>query len=78
MPPGESRGGIRRGIARRFRLPLRTTEHADADAQEELRSFLDERIAALMSRGMSEEEARAEALRRLGLSFTDAAVVLRA
>ncbi|MEP7380533.1 MAG: ABC transporter permease [Gemmatimonadota bacterium] len=77
MRPGESRGGIRRGIARRFRLPLRTTEHADADAQEELRSFLDERIAALMSRGMSEEEARAEALRRLGLSFTDAAIVLR-
>ncbi len=74
---GESRGGIRRGVARRFRLPLRSARDTNADAQAELQAFLDERIAALMARGMSAGDARTEALRRLGFSFNEAALVLQ-
>jgi predicted permease len=74
---GEARGGIRRGIARLFRLPLRTRSQVEADANEELQTFLEERVAALMALGIPESDARAEALRRLGHSFTDAAHLLQ-
>ena len=77
MSRPESRGGIRAGIARRFRLPFRSEADVDDDANEELQAFLDARIAALISHGMSQPEARAEALRRLGHSFTDAARLLK-
>jgi predicted permease len=64
---------IRDGVKRLLRLPLRTRAQIDADADAELQSFLAERVDFLMSRGMSESEARAEALRRLGPSLSDAA-----
>jgi putative ABC transport system permease protein len=58
--------GIRAGVRRLFRLPLRSRVHTQADADEELSSFIDERVADLVSRGATESDARAEALRRLG------------
>lgn len=70
-------GGIRAGVARLFRLPLRTPKHVDDDATAELHAFLDERVADLTARGMTPVAAREEALRRLGHSFTDAARLLQ-
>jgi predicted permease len=58
--------GIRAGVRRLFRLPLRSPAHTLADADDELASFIDERVADLMARGATESDARAEALRRLG------------
>ena len=63
---------IRDGVMRLLRLPLRTRAQIDADADEELQSFLAERIDHLMARGLSASDARDEALRRLGPSFNDA------
>lgn len=68
--------GIRAGVARLFRLPLRSRAEIDADADAELQSFLAERIDHLMARGMSAPEARQEALRRLGPSLGDATQLL--
>ena len=62
---------------RLFRLPSRSRAHAVADADEELRAFLAERVDDLMALGMTAEEARAEALRRLGASVADAAFLLQ-
>ena len=70
------RFGDRPGIRRRFGLPLRPGPQVDADADEELRAFLAERVDDLMARGMSASDARAEALRRLGASIDDAAASL--
>ncbi|MEO7966941.1 MAG: ABC transporter permease, partial [Gemmatimonadaceae bacterium] len=75
--PHERRGEIRAGVAALFRLPLRSRAMVDAEASEELQSFLGERIADLMTQGLSPEDARAEALRRLGHSETDAARLLQ-
>ncbi len=69
--------GIRPGVRRLFRLPLSTRARREADADEELRSFLAERIDHLTARGMSPDEARAEALRRLGAPLDDAAAILQ-
>jgi predicted permease len=59
-------GGIRAGVRRLFRIPLHTPELAAADANEELSTFLNERVEHLIAHGMPADEARAEALRRLG------------
>ncbi|MFL5612530.1 MAG: ADOP family duplicated permease [Gemmatimonadaceae bacterium] len=67
---------LRAGIHRLFRLPLHTRSQVDADADDELRAFLAERIDDLVARGMSPNEARQEALRRLGASVNDAADAL--
>jgi predicted permease len=67
---------LRAGVRRLFRLPLRTGPQVDADADEELRAFLAERVDDLMARGMSPDDARNEALRRLGASIDDAAASL--
>ena len=64
--------GLRAGVRRLFRLPLRTPEIARADADAELQSLLDERIESLVLRGMTREEARSEALRRLGSTVDEA------
>lgn len=79
MTPREDddRRGIRRGVLRRFRLPLRTARQTNDDAQAELRAFLDERIAALIARGRSPDDARREALERLGHSFEEATRMLQ-
>ena len=74
---GSSRGGIRAGIARLFRLPLRHRALVDAEATAELQAFLAERIEDLVRQGFTRDDARAEALRRLGHSFTDAARLLQ-
>ncbi|HEV7703209.1 MAG TPA: ABC transporter permease, partial [Gemmatimonadaceae bacterium] len=65
-------GGVRSGVRRLFRLPLHTTDRVTADANDELRTFLDERIDHLIARGMRPDEARAEALRRMGAPLGDA------
>lgn len=67
---------IRDGVLRLIRLPLRTRAQIDADADAELESFLAERIDHLMSRGLSESDARQEALKRLGPSLSEAAHLL--
>ena len=70
-------GGIRAGVRRLFRIPPHTPALAAADANDELRAFLDERVEHLIAHGMSPEEARAEALRRLGSPLGDAREQLR-
>ncbi len=69
-------GGIRAGVRRLFRLPLRTGAQVDAEVDEELHAFLAEQVDHLVARGMSEADARAEALRRLGTSIDEAAALL--
>ncbi|HEX6537351.1 MAG TPA: ABC transporter permease [Gemmatimonadaceae bacterium] len=69
--------GIRAGVRRLFRLPLRTPAIARADADAELDAFLAERIEHLVRRGMTPAEARDEALRRLGGSLTEVRDALR-
>ena len=67
---------FRAGVRRLFRVPLRTQSQVDADADEELRAFLSERVDDLVTRGMSLEDARREALRRLGAPIADTAASL--
>src|SRR5689334_16685801 len=62
MPSRDFRAGVRRLL----RLPLRTRSQIDADADEELRAFLAERVDDLVAHGMPLDDARNEALRRLG------------
>ena len=57
---------LRAGVRRLLRLPLRTRAQIDADADEELQAFLAERVDDLVARGMAPDDARNEALRRLG------------
>jgi predicted permease len=70
-------GGVRTGVRRLFRIPSHTPALAAAEASDELRAFLDERVEYLISHGMSPEDARAEALRRLGSPLGDAREQLR-
>src|SRR5262245_33776237 len=64
--------GIRAGVRRLLRLPLRTSEQVHSDVDEELASYLDARIDYLVARGMSRGDATDEALRRLGGSIDQA------
>jgi len=68
---------IRSGIRRLFRLDVRRPEHAGADADAELASFLEEQVRHLVSRGASPDAARADALRRLGAALPDARIRLQ-
>ena len=68
--------GIRPGVRRLLRLPLSTRARLEADADDELRALVAERIDHLMARGMSADEARTEALRRLGAPLDEAAALL--
>jgi predicted permease len=72
-----TRGGIRAGVRRLFRIPPHTPELAAIDANDELHTFLDERVEHLITHGMPPEEARAEALRRLGSPLGDAHELIR-
>ncbi|HTL49653.1 MAG TPA: permease prefix domain 1-containing protein, partial [Steroidobacteraceae bacterium] len=65
--------GIRSGVRRLLRLPLSTTSRAEADADEELRVFIAERVDSLKALGYTDADARAEALRRLGVPLEEAA-----
>ena len=67
---------LRAGVRRLFRIPLRTPPQIESDADEELRAFLAERVDDLVARGLSPDEARAEALRRLGAPIDDTAASL--
>ena len=69
-------GGIRSGVRRLFRLPLSTDARAEADSDDELRALLAERIDHLVARGMTPDDARAEALRRLGVPLREATALL--
>ncbi len=69
--------GIRAGVRRLFRLPLHTPDVAHADADAELESFLEERVASLVRRGMTPADARQEALRRLGAPLGEVRAALR-
>src|SRR5215208_4809374 len=69
-------GNLRDGVRRLFRLPLRTDSQVASDADEELRAFLAERVDDLVASGMSVDDARREAVRRLGASIDDAAASL--
>ena len=72
MTPDE----IKPGVPRAFELPVRRPDQAGADADAELSSVLEEHARHLMSRGMPEPVARAEALRRLGQPLPEAAARL--
>ena len=64
--------GIRANVRRLFRLPLDRRERVDADADEELDTFLEARTDDLIALGMTRDAARTEALRRLsGESLAD-------
>lgn len=71
-----ARRNLRDGVRRLFRLPLRTESQIEADANEELRAFLAERVDDLVAHGLSYDDARREALRRLGASVDDAVASL--
>lgn len=57
---------IRTGISRLFRLALHKPALARQEMDEELAFYLDARIAQFTGQGMTPDQARAEALRRLG------------
>jgi putative ABC transport system permease protein len=57
---------IRRGVRRLFRLGLRRPDLVRSDIDDELAFHLESRIEYLIARGRTPNEARAEALRRLG------------
>jgi putative ABC transport system permease protein len=60
---------LRPGVARLFRLPLRSRTAIHADIDEELEALIASRVEDLVSHGVPADAARAEALRRLGASF---------
>ena len=67
---------IRTGVRRLFTLRRRTRQQSDAEVDAELRSLIDERIDYLVARGMSESDARAHAMARLGQSLADTQRIL--
>jgi putative ABC transport system permease protein len=68
--------GIRAGVRRLFRPALRSADRARADADDELRSFLDARVDDLVARGMPPDEARSQAVQRLGGAIDEIRVQL--
>jgi predicted permease len=65
------------GIRRAFGLAVRRLSVIRRDADDELTSLLEERIDLFVERGMSRDDARAEALRLLGAPVEDARADLR-
>jgi putative ABC transport system permease protein len=66
------RFGLRPGVRRLLRLSPRTRAAAWRDVDDELDALIANRVEHLVGRGMSPDEARAEAVRRLGASLDDA------
>jgi putative ABC transport system permease protein len=64
-------GTIRAGVRRLFSLGLRRKADIRDEMDEELRFHLAERAAHFAARGMAPEQARAEALRRMGSSWPE-------
>ena len=63
---------FRPGVRRLFRLSPRTRAAAWCDVDDELDTLLANRIEHLIARGMPPDEARREAIRRLGMPLDDA------
>ena len=62
---------IRAGVRRLFRLAVRSRDAIRQDMDEELRFHLDARIQHFIAQGMSPDNARREAIQRLGGSLDD-------
>ena len=60
---------IRPGVRRLLRFPIRTRATMKRDADDELDALIDCRVEHLIAHGMSPDDARAEAIRRLGASL---------
>jgi predicted permease len=60
---------IRPGVRRLLRFPIRTRATIKRDADDELEALIASRVEHLIARGMSPNDARAEAIRRLGASL---------
>jgi putative ABC transport system permease protein len=60
---------IRPGVRRLLRLSMRTRAAMRRDADDELEALIACRVEHLVARGMSADDARAEAMRRLGGSL---------
>ncbi|HTJ24486.1 MAG TPA: ABC transporter permease [Gemmatimonadaceae bacterium] len=71
------RAAIRDGVRRLLRLPSRTARQIRDEVDEELDGYLGARIEQLVSRGMTPDEARREAVRRLGGSLERVRAELR-
>src|SRR5262245_36995802 len=63
--------GIRAGVRRLLKLEPRSPQNLYDQVDEELTSYLESRVEHLMARGMSRDDATAEALRRLGASIDE-------
>ncbi|HJQ19501.1 MAG TPA: ABC transporter permease, partial [Gemmatimonadaceae bacterium] len=63
---------LRPGIRRLFRIRPQSPDAVRADADEELESLIAGRVEHFVARGMTPDEARTEALRRLGASVEHA------
>jgi predicted permease len=68
---------IRAGVRRLFRLAIRRPDLILEEMDEELRLHVAARVEHFIARGMAPDEARAEALRRLGAPLADARKRLR-
>jgi putative ABC transport system permease protein len=66
------RFGIRPGVRRLLRLPLRSRAQIRADLDQELDALIASRVDYLLARGMSRDEATREALHHLGTSLDEA------
>ena len=69
---------IRSGVRRLFRIALGGARDARRDADDELAAHLEERAQLLTARGMPIDDARAEAVRRLGQPVEQVRAILRA
>src|SRR6185503_10711505 len=62
---------LRPGVRRFFRLAPRNSERIRAEFDDELDALIASRVDHLVQRGMSPDDARREALRRLGASLDE-------
>ena len=69
---------IRPRIRRAFRLAIRTRDRIDEEIDEELQTHVDLRVAQLMAHGLTADQAKREAIRRFGESWTRALADLHA
>lgn len=67
---------IRPRIRRAFQLALRRRDRTEREIDDELRTHLELRVAQLMARGLTRDEAEAEGRRRFGESWADAVAQL--
>jgi putative ABC transport system permease protein len=63
---------IRPGVRRLFRLAPTNAAARRAEIDEEIASLIENRVEALVARGMSREAAHTEALRRIGVTLEEA------